>query len=63
MHGGWIVRNFVIVMLVLMALEAFGKIVLIKNGDFTRSPSAMAFDVAANIIMIAWGAYLLGGQS
>lgn len=56
-------KAFIWTIVILLVLEAIGKISLIVKQDFMRNPVAMAIDVFVSICFIGWGSFLLGGAS
>lgn len=53
-------RNFVIVMLCVFALDTIGRAGCLWMRAFERKPGAMALDIVLNLLLCMWAAYLLG---
>lgn len=52
---------FIWVMIISLGLESFLMVVNLMKRDYQRKPSAMVISVGISMVMIAWGAWLLGG--
>lgn len=54
-------RTFLWAVVVMMAIDVFGKAVMLWKHDFERKPAHMVGDVAIATAMLCWAAWLLGG--
>ena len=55
--------TFIWVMVILMAIEIFGKSILLSKNDFVRTKSQMIGDILIGLCLLIWGALLLGSNS
>jgi hypothetical protein len=55
-------KAFIWTVIVILALEIIGKALMLKDGDHLkpRSPGMMCADIAAGVMLITWGAFVLG---
>lgn len=54
-------KTFLWVVMVMMAIDVFGKAAMLWKRDFVRQPSHMVGDIVIATTMLAWAAWLLGG--
>jgi hypothetical protein len=53
-------KQFVVGMVIILALDVFAKIVLLRKRDASRTLTDIAFDAAFNVGLLMWGAWALG---
>lgn len=53
--------TFLWVMVALFATSIVGKALMLKDHDFVSKPSHMCADIAAQLLLLIWAVYLLGG--
>jgi hypothetical protein len=55
-------KQFVIGMLAILALDVVAKIVLLRKRDASRTLTDIAFDAVFNVGLLIWGAWALGAS-
>lgn len=53
-------RQFVICIVIVLALDILAKIALLHKRDATRTLTDIAIDAAFNVGLLTWGAWALG---
>lgn len=56
-------KQFVICMVIVLALDSVGKISLLHKRDVTRTLTGIALDAVFNVGLLVWGAWVLGQSS
>ena len=53
-------KYYIWTIIVVLVIDIFGKALLLRDREFTRNPTGMAWDILINTILIVWGMYALG---
>jgi hypothetical protein len=54
--------TFVLVILLILALNIFGNAAALYMQKFDRKPEHLVVDIFLNLALLIWAAYLLGGD-
>lgn len=55
-------KAFVWTMVIVIAVDIFGKAIMLWKQDYQRKPSVMAADIFIGLGFLIWGAWVLGGS-